>query len=656
MNLFTHYPHLFEPIKIGPLTSKNRIMVPPMGPRIGAPSFKIGALDVAYYEERAKSGAGIITIPGVAPDSLTAPSLAANYMIEGPGSTAELSKLAKAIHRHGAIASVEISHEGYAANFASGRPLAVSESIASHGDFAEFTGAKAPKVMELSDIEYLIRIHVQAAKICQEAGFDMLMLPCGHGELPHQFLSPITNRREDKYGGTPEKRMTFLVELLTAIKEACGPNFPIHIRVSANDKAPGGYETDYMIQVLKKVEHLVDLVEVSNFLTLSPDNFSPYYVKRDIKVNLEDTKKIKAAISVPVCAMGGYTLLEDGEKVLEDGYADMISYGKASMARVQLFKKAAMGATDEDVVPCVRCLRCVTDCTTLHAISCTVNPRLGNEFSYPSEARVDQPRNIVIVGGGPAGMEAALIGVRRGHQVTLLERNAELGGRLDVVSAQSFKEEYRMYKKWIVKETMNSGADVRLNTEATPELIKELAPDVLIVAVGGESIVPSSIPVDNKKVVLVEDVDLHKVETGENVLIIGGGISGVESAIDLADSGKKVTIVDRLPMVLWAGSAPLYTLVYAKRIELLMQKGITVLPETSFQRVSENGAIVSDASGEERELTADTVILALGVRKNPDQLERLSNIVPETYFIGDAREVGDVYSATHDAYFCVMDL
>lgn len=652
MNPFTKYPHLYQPFKIGKgnVVAKNRFEIPPMGPRFGAPSTVVDATELAYYAERARTGAGIVTIPDTGIDTTTAGTLAQNYWIDGKKSISELKKLTKVIHRYGALASIELNHAGEVANAIDRPAFKVSEVQGAAWTLPEFAGNARVKIMDQDDIDYVIRTYVEAVEICREAGFDMVMIHGAHGTLPAQFVSPLTNQRTDRYGGSPEKRMTFHKELFTAIRQKVGPEFPIELRVSWTEHTPGGLEINDVIGYLKEIEYLIDLVHVSAGAQPTPKSFAPYYYPK--LVNLDGARRIRETLSIPVVAMGSILTLEDAESIIATGKADMVALGRPGLAGDDLFLSGQLGKTDEEIRPCLRCGHCMTNVCMLETVGCTVNPRLGNEFFYPNRGKADVSKKVVIVGGGPAGMQAALTARERGHQVVLFEKQEMLGGLLPAVCAHTFKDEFRRYYKWLVSRVSSCGADLRLNTEATPAMIAHEKPDAVILAVGGQSIGLPQFPLGGN-IAQVLNVDLGLDTPGHKVLIAGGGLSGVECAFDLADSGREVTIVDPKPVEQWAGGKPQY---YETRMELLAEKNIRILPGVGVVRPTQAGALLRNAEGCEFELEADTIILALGGKPDPALVEPLSGIVPETYVIGDAAKNGDVYEATHSAYYCVMEL
>ena len=481
----------------------------------------------------------------------------------------------------------------------------------------------------------------------------MIMAHFAHGNLVSAFLSTLWNQRGDAYGGSPQNRWRFPLEVLEALYSVTRGRIPIEMRVVGDERIPGGTDISERIAFLREASRWVDMLCVSTGTLMYTDgecfsyNMPGYYT--DPGLNVAHTAAFKEALGdkLAVSVVGGISTLEEAEAILAAGKADIVAMAKALMADDRMVVKGERGQ-EEDITPCMRCMYCLRNVGGAHLRGCAVNPRLGWEYRYPRFLPMRRKKKILIAGGGPGGMEAARILAERGHEVILCEKTGALGGRLPEASSLWLKEGFRRYFEFAVRKTLSCGAEVRLNTPVTPELVRLENPDTLILALGAGEFRPPIPGVNGPNVASVADVDRGLRSVGQRVVVCGGGLSGSECAMALGREGKTVTVVDILPEEELHKSISEFNLpILLKR---LRDNGVEMRYETSVLEIGEKGVLVRAADGTEELLEADTVIAAFGIRADRAELEALQDLVPETYVIGDAHKVGVIGDATGDAY------
>lgn len=476
---------------------------------------------------------------------------------------------------------------------------------------------------------------------------DLLLVAVFH---INQFLSPAFNHRTDEYGGSFEKRLRFAREVLQSVRSAVGPGFPIEMRMSGSELFEGGYTLEDGVKIAQALEEQVDLIHVSagsyqfGFFNTHLPMFAPH------GANVYLAAEIKKHVHKPVATIGALNDPAQMEEIIASGKADVVEMARALLADPELPNKVVAGRDDE-IVRCLRCFTCMAERPTTGTRRCTVNPLIGREWEGMEVRPAAVKKKVVVVGGGVGGMKAAITAAERGHHVTLLEKTDALGGILKCEQAVSFK--YEMYQLGLTfaRQLEKLGVDVRLNTEATPELLEELAPEALILAVGSSPIIPPLPGIHGENVVVVNDYYRSRERVSGSVVVLGGGLAGCECAVHLGMEGKKVHIVemrDALAVDCNIRHRPI----------LLKNVGeyTTVHLNHAGLRVTEDGLICRDPEGREVLIPGKTVICAVGQRSNRDAVMRLRDCAPWVREIGDCVRVSNITSAVYQGYHAALDI
>ncbi len=644
------YPHLCSPITLGRVTFRNRMFAAPMGGTDITADCCVGPRTPGFYELRAKGGAAAVT----ASELVVHPQTDASHMfhldLQTPGCLASWTFLADAVRRHGAIPSVELSHSGqYAGTYLvdKDKKKGLSQFGPSDGIRPDGIPVKALTEEQIADI---VRAYGETAALAKRAGFEMLMVHCGHGWLINQFLSPYFNHRTDGYGGSFENRLRFAREVLAAVREAVGPGFPIEMRMSGSELFEGGYTVEDGVQIAQGLEDLVDLIHVSagsyqfGFFNTHPSMFSPH------GVNVHLAAEIKKHVKKPVATIGALNDPHQMEEIIASGQADVVEMARALLADPELPNKV-MANRDDEIVRCLRCFVCMAERPTTGTRRCAVNPLIGREIEGTEVRPAAKRKKVVVAGGGVGGMKAAITAAQRGHQVVLFEKSDKLGGILKSEQAIPFK--YEMYQLGVTfaKLLENEGVDVRLNTAAVPENVEAEAPDALILAVGSNPIVPPLPGIDGENVVIVNNYYLEKEKVQDTVVVLGGGLAGCECAVHLGMEGKKVHLVemrDALAVDCNIRNRPIlmkqveqYTTVH------LNYQGLKVTPE---------GLVCKDSDGKEVLVPGKTVICAVGQRSNRADVDALRTCAPFVREIGDCVRPSNITNAVYQGYHAALDI
>ncbi len=498
------YPNLCKPITLGRVTFRNRMFAAPMGGTDITADCCVGPRTPGFYEMRAKGGAAAVT----ASELVVHPATDASHMfhldLKTPGCLASWTFLADAVRRHGAIPSVELSHSGqYAGTYLVDKDKKKGLSQFGPSDWTRPDGIPV-KALTKEQIADIVKAYGETAGLAKRAGFEMVMVHAGHGWLINQFLSPAFNHRTDEYGGDFENRIRLAREILTSVREAVGPGFPIELRMSGSELFDGGYDLEGGIQIAQALEDLVDLIHVSagSYQFGFFDTHLPMFAEHGRNVYL--AAEIKKHVKKPVATVGALNDPAQMEEIIASGKADVVEMARALLADPNLPNKIAAGREDE-IVRCLRCFTCMAERPTTGTRRCTVNPIIGREIEGMEVEPAPKSKKVVVAGGGVGGMKAAITAAQRGHKVVLFEKSDKLGGILKSEQAIPFK--YEMYQLSLTYARMLEveGVDVRLNTPATPDAIEAEKPDALILAVGSKPIVPPLPGLDGDNVVVVND-------------------------------------------------------------------------------------------------------------------------------------------------------
>ncbi len=643
---FNEFPHVFSPIDVGPVHLKNRLQFSPM---VSAHAERVSGevTDglIAYVGAQARSGAALVTIGSSPVNHEEARDFLGCLSVTRDTDVPGLANLAKEAHIYGAKISAELMHAGRIAN-----PLALKGEPAWVCSLSDDLDPKGNwHVVTKEDMQKVIADFCAAAKRLKAAGFDMIMVHGAHGNLVSSFLSPVFNTRTDEYGGSLENRMRFQLELLRALREAVGPDMGIEYRIGSWEYAKGSPSIEDVTAFLMKAQEYIDLVNLSGGLITDFDlvqfMMPAYPVPRNI--NVERTAYVRQHLDIPVAAVGNIPDIYTAEEIIASGQADIVAMARNLIADMELPKKAWRGEADR-VKPCLHCNICCTTPGLGEPVRCAVSPTRGRELQFATIAPSTKPGHVMIIGGGPAGMQAARTAMRRGHKVDLYEKADRLGGRLHEASAMWCKDYHRRYLDWSIRETQECGANIHLNIEVTPELIASVEPDYVVVAAGATHIERNIPGMDRADVLTVTEADLRQKPIGKRVVYCGAGTSAIESAIDLAhEEGCEVTLITRRGQEDLLRDLPFENSGALK--DWIKKLGIRIITHACVTGIDERGVTYEGKDGQER-IECDTVVSACGMAPDKAAIEALSAVIPDTVVVGDAHEVRNIYWANHDAF------
>jgi 2-enoate reductase len=641
---------LFEPGKIGGLKVKNRIMMAAMNTNLHELDGRFSERAIDFYVARAKGGVGLIISSYCAVERRIEPKAEGEHrylpMADRFTYINRLSQLADAVHDYGAKIAIQLTA-------GVGRVLPVHfieamkplQPVAPSAQPCFSNPNVTARALTLEELGELVAAFGFAAKLLVSAGVDAIELHGHAGYLIDQFMTSIWNRRKDRYGGDLEGRLRFPLEIIEAIKSSAGRDFPLIFKHAVKHYINGGRDVEESLEIAKRLEKAgVDAIDVSAGCFGSPQGREhPMYSPPGQWVELAEA--IKKTVRIPVIVGGALGHPGLAERVLEEKKADFISLGRGLLADPEWPNKVREGRL-EDILICIQDNEGCLGRTRKHKyVSCTLNPTTGMERDFGKVIPAKKRKSVLVVGGGPAGMEVARVAAVRGHEVTLWEKGNELGGNLIPASIPEFKMDIKNLIKYWSSQIKKLGVRVELCKEATCDLIRKAKPDVLVIATGASPLFPPIPGIERNVVVSAVDLLLGKKMSGETVIVAGGGLIGCEIGLYLAEKGKKVTILEmtkHLASDVFEGNR-------SNIISMLENFGVTLLTETTLLEILDDGVIVNDTAGK-KTLKADTVVLALGLRSEigllmSEEVKELSPIC-----IGDCLEPRKIINAVWEGF------
>ena len=637
------YTKLFEKGYIGGLELKNRVVMPAMGCSLAESSGEAGQRIIKYYADRARGGAGLIITEITRVDDETGVGTPNQLSVTNTHVIGQLSRLVETVHAYGTKLFVQLHHPG---NQTPSRLIGGKQPVSASDVTCKVIGEQ-PRALTTEEVEAMVRKFVTGAVIAQKAGVDGVEIHAAHGYLVSQFLSPHTNKRTDKYGGSFEGRMRFITEIIMGIKAYCGPKFPISVRMNGNDYLDDGITEEDAINQAKYLEALgISCLNVScGTYDSGATIIEPSYFAEGWKKHLG--ANIKKAVSIPVIAVANIKHPAVAEQLLEEGDFDFVGLARGHLADPDFVAKAKAGR-DDLIRKCIGCMECFRILNDGLPLGCTLNPVLGREFEWGDEKLVKNGagRTVAVIGGGPAGMEAALTLAKRCFKVVLFECADKLGGTANLAAIPPNKQMINEFVDTMTAQLKEAGVEVRLNTPATVDLIKQTGAEAVFMATGGKAVRPNIPGIE--KAVTAEDLLAGRAEIcGETVAVIGGGVTGLETAEWLAPS-HKVTVVEMLDKV----GGNLYPSVVLHLATEIMKAGGQICKGHALVSVNDGSVTVKDMKSQETaEIPADSVVLAMGVRpERPLEAELKAEFGDRLILVGDSDRTGQIYDALHSAH------
>ena len=628
--------HLFTPFRFKGLTLKNRIVLPALASFLLGDDGAVTEKAVNHYRLRAAGGPAMVIMEAcaVSREGIVSPNQARIYhdrFTEG------LSKIARAVKSEGAIPAIQIHHAGRqtSVKIIKQKPYAPSplRCPTIRGDVDPLT---------IEGIQVLVRKFGDAAVRAMEAGFELIEIHGAHGYLINQFISGFSNIRQDEYGGNTAGRTRFVREVVQEIRRRLGAEFPLSFKISAQEFVPDGLTVEESVQVLKILADAgIDIVQVSAGNDATPEWIcQPSFMKKGCLVDSAD--KIRKALDIPVMVVGRINDPLMANKIIQTGKTDLVCMGRGLMADPKMPEKAMQGRFD-DIRTCIACNTCMESIFRRGRVECLVNPALGRETEMEIRPATT-PKKIMVIGGGPGGLNFAWVAARRGHDVQLFERQPQLGGQLKIGSVSNFKKELLNLIRFQKRQIERFKVKCHLNHEVTADTIKQVNPEVVVLATGSIPLVPSVEGIENKIVVPIHDILSRNRPLPKRTAIIGGGSAGCEVALHLSEYGSLVTMVEMLPKI----GGNLETMTKKILIQKLKEHNVQVKTESTLSRVENNGIVITDKNQKETFLETQRVVIAIGYHADHRLYDQIRSFGYETHRIGDCLEARSAKEAIYE--------
>jgi 2,4-dienoyl-CoA reductase-like NADH-dependent reductase (Old Yellow Enzyme family)/thioredoxin reductase len=602
---------------------------------------------LAYISRQARGGAGLLIseITAVHPTGMVSPKQVGAWDDEFiPG----LKQLAQAMKSYGGKAAMQLHHGGRESLYMIKKQMAMGPSAV-----PSLVYGQAPREMTKEDIDEIVAAFGSAAARAKEAGFDAVEIHGAHGYLLTQFLSSISNHRRDEYGGSFKNRSRFITEVVRSVRKGVGPDFPVLLRISAEEYIKGGYTVEDVIGILPDLKDAgMDILHASIGTHGSPAGITSAPPAFETGFNVKRAKKIKEAAGIPVIAVGRFNDPRPANQVIENNDADFVAFGRQQLCDPDFLQKARENRY-EDIRKCIACNQgCIErEMFEGKSVRCAINPETGQELVYPQK-KTANPKNVWIVGSGPAGLIAAFEANRLGHKVRLFEKESEAGGNILYACKAPHKEIYLDWIKWQAQQVEKTGVKIETSTPATPEMITEAKPDHVILAMGGEKIIPPIAGTDLPHVFDAWQILGETVAPGKNSLVIGGGLIGMETACFLASKGASVTLVEQLE----SSPVPKFTSHGYSLHKYLREKQCVLRFGAAVEKIEQKDVTIKTGDKSEEMAGFDQVVLAVGMKPRNGLARALEKAGIAHTVVGDARQVRRIMEATEEGAGAVWAL